>query len=258
MKSHWVVTFLIILILALLGCVYTLGYRVGPGLSLLKAHTLTLDSLPPGALVYSDQAARGAAKGTSISLDLTPGNHTLLASAEGYQPWEEIVVVPENANVTVHALLIPKIPQTVPTEQLQGAEKADALKFINAATLPSASSTLALAGGCALISVSNNRILGEATTTSGCTPPPYLCSEGDCSSTILFSPVDTIRSVVAYPHRTDAVIVSAGGMIYALEVDPRTPRTFAPLLKAVAPRLAEKPDGTILIEDIGHVYSLSL
>jgi hypothetical protein len=175
---------------------------------------------------------------------------------DGYQPWEGLVDVPEDADTSVDAFLIPK---TVTPKELLDTDAASALKLIAAAKLPDASSTLLLLDGCADVFVSTNRILAQQSASPTCAPVPYLSgNEGSSTPTIIYAPVQTLHSVVPYPGRSDALIVTAGTQIYALALDPRSPRAFAPLISGVAPVLAEQSDGTLLISDDGHVYSLVL
>ena len=256
MKQQWILAVLVILILALLGGIYSLGYRIGPGLSILKTHTLTINGLAPGTQVFADLTSRGIAKQHSFSIELTPGSHSILANVDGYQPWEGLVTVPENTNASVYAFLIPK---TVAPKELLGADALRAQKLIDAAELPTASTTLSLLGGCAEAFVLNNRLLAESTAGTSCAPAPYLeATEGTSTPTIIFSPVDTIRSVVLYPGRSDAFVITAGTQVYALGLDPRSPQAFSKLISGVAPVLTEELDGTLLIADAGHVYSLVL
>jgi len=261
MKSHWTLTVLIALILALLGGVYLAGYRVGPGLSLVKTRELTINDLYPGTTIYADLTPRGtvASSSSSFSLTLTPGQHSILVNAGGYNPWEGLVTVPEDADVRVSAFLIPIVPETVKPVELAGTDATNALKTISATQLPTEASPLSLLGGCASVYVSSNRVLAVGTTSPACAAVPYLSvSEGSSTPTVIFSPVDTMRSVVAYPERSDALVVAVGTQIYAIALDPRTPQTFAKLISGAAPMLAEGSDGTVVIEDAGHAYSLKL
>src|SRR6185437_9178686 len=87
--------------------------------------------------------------------------------------------------------------------------------------------------------VSDNRVVVDAaTTTPGCTPPEYLCTEGSCAPTIAYAPLATLRSVIPFPNRTDAVLVTAGEWVYAIALDPRNPRYFAPVHHGTAPSIA--------------------
>jgi hypothetical protein len=259
LKSHWIVVLLIALIMVLLGGIYTLGYRVGPGLSILRTHTLTINHIASGTVVYADLTPRGTSKGTSISIELTAGNHTILVSADGYQPWENLVTVPEGAGTSVDALLIP-VPEQIQPQELLGTAEALERASLEQSVLPRESAPLALLSGCANIFVSGNKVLAEAaTTTPGCSLPSYFSTSADAlARVIIFSPIDTVHSVVPYPGRTDALVVSVGPQIYALSLDPRIPRAFAPLIKGTAPVLSEGPDGTLYISDDGHMYSLVL
>lgn len=258
MKNHWIIVVLIALILGLLGGVYSLGYRVGPGLSLIKTQTLTIHRLTKGASVYVDLSPRGTSTSADMTLELIPGNHNVLVSASGYQPWAGLVSVPERGEAHVDAILFP-LPVNIKPVELLGADAKSAFARIQAAQLPTASTTLSMADGCVRAYVSNNRLLATATTSLGCVAPAYFGAQEDSSTPIVvFSPLEPLRSVVSYPGRSDAFIIAAGTQVYALGLDPRSPQAFSKLVAGVAPVLTEDSAGVLFIADEGHAFSLKL
>ncbi|MBU6323382.1 MAG: hypothetical protein KGI41_03120 [Patescibacteria group bacterium] len=239
--------------------IYSLGYRLAPGPSIMKAYTLTVSGLPAGAVVYADSIRNTVAKDGLARLTLTPGNHAIIVEASGYWPWNELVPI-RAQDASVPAIMVP-VPKAgvVPGTLLSGAAADAAKKLVADAALPSSDAPLPLAGGCAKTYVSDNRIIADPVEGSAsCTPPAYLCEASACSPTVIFSPVDTLRSVVPFPGRDDALLVAVGGSVYALELDPLDPRYFAPAYAGTAPALAARKDGSVVVEDKGAVYSLAL
>ena len=152
------------------------------------------------------------------------------------------------------------IPIAISGTLLEESEKPEALAALRAAKLPTPALPLTVGEGCSLISVSvsHNAIVGEPSSDPSCTPPPYLCAGGTCGETILYSPLDTIRSVLPYPKRTDTLLVAFGKNIYALEIDPLNPRTFIPVLSGTSPSFARLKDDSIVVSDGSSVFRLSL
>ncbi|HQU08073.1 MAG: hypothetical protein B7X04_03610 [Parcubacteria group bacterium 21-54-25] len=243
-------------LVVLLGVGYMMGYRLGPGITLVKTHTLTITDLPVNATVFTDYTSRGTTATSTMTANLIPGTHTLLASATGYWPWSTIVTVPDNKNVVANAFLVPKITNGT---LLSGSAAQAARTLVAHQTLPTAAHPLLMADGCALVSVTDiNQIVAVPTTTPSCTPPPYLCIGGTCATTVILSPVAQPTAVVPYPGRQDALLIGIDKTIYALSLDPRSPRTFAPILRGIAPRIAVQPDGTVVVVDQSTVYQLTL
>lgn len=250
---------------------YALGYRLAPGPSILKAHALTVTGLPDGTIVYVDSGRSARAANGRVSLLLTGGTHTLIAEADGYWPWNELVPV-KNADVSVSALMarVPAKGGAPSLSALAGAQAEAAKTAFASARLPTADAPLLLAGGCAKTYVSDNRIIADPVFgVASCAPPAYLCesslaSEGvtalsasACSPTVIFAPVDTLRSVVPFPGRDDALLVAIGGAVYALELDPLDPRYFAPVYAGNAPVIAPENGDGVFLRDKGAYYRLA-
>lgn len=252
----WGVIILSTVFISLLGIGYMTGYRLGPGITLVRVHELHITNLPVGANVFTDYASRGFSATTTMNIVLVPGAHDVIVSKKGFWPWRTIATIPEDKDATVRALLIPKI---VTGTLLQGTEAKVAGALAKETTRPSVQNPLVLENGCALVSVSDtNKIIATPVTTSTCTPPRFLCVGNTCAPTVIFSPVSKPTSVVSYPGRKDALLVGIGKIVYALSIDPRNPRTFAPILHGIAPRLVVMPSGMVVVVDQSAVYQLAL
>ena len=259
MKNHLLFRYTIIisgLFLLLLFGAYASGYRLGPGLVLTKERQVTIIGIPNNASVFSDYALHKNIKDNRIVISLIPGNHTLLVSAKGYWPWKYMVTIPENKSITIHAFLIPQIPKG---KILNGLEKVSAKKKIKEYVSLNTSKPLLFTDTCTSLSVSNNQVIATPLSNSpSCTPPPYLCIDNTCVPTIIFSSSKKISQLMAYPGREDAILIEIGNTVYALSIDPRSPRTFAPLLKGIHPIIAAGKGNTLLVQDEKTVYQLTL
>ncbi|HFC10888.1 MAG TPA: hypothetical protein ENJ75_01695 [Candidatus Kaiserbacteria bacterium] len=254
----WVATAFVIIVLAIISFIgYNAGYRIGPNISLVKTRSLTITNLPEHSHIFTDYAPRGESIKSTLSIPLVPGTHMVLVTSQNYFPWTTLVTIPDNKNIKVRALLVPK---AVSGTLLKGSEAKTALSYIENQTLPTIDKPLTLANGCALVSLSKDKrtIIATPTTTPSCTPPVYLCASGTCAPTIIYSPKIPPTAILAYPKHTDAFLVLVGKNLYALSLDPRSPRTFARVLHGISPKVASEKDGTVVVSDQSSVYTISL
>jgi hypothetical protein len=245
---------LFILFVALLSTGYALGYRPGAGFTFVRTGTLVLTGLPTGATVYADETKRATAKSGDVRLSLVPGSHTIIVDAAGNNPWNELVNIDSQAETSVAPLIVPlKVTRTFIPE----ADRAAAEAKIAGYALPSDQHPLVMAGGCANVMVSENRIVAAAATTTGCVPPPYLCVGGTCATTVVFCTRATQHYVLPFPGRNDTLIVAYGDTLAVLELNPLKPQFFAPLIQGgVAPVAAPYDDKHIVVHDDTSTFEI--
>jgi hypothetical protein len=252
LKRH-VVLLLLVLFIVIVGGAYLAGYRPGPGLTVERVGTVVVDGIPAGTSVYADLTSRGTSTGGSVSMTLLPGTHSVIVDAPDYQPWEKIVSVTSSKTSHISPVLVKKEP--LKESVIGGTEPFFAAAATS--TLPTQASPLIM--GCQMVYVSDNRVIAEAlpaaSSTSPCTPPDYLCTEGACEPTVVYPPSDTLRSVVPFPGRTDAIVVSVGEWVYVLGLDPRTPQYFAPLARGTAPVVLPESTTTVDVVDGQSVFA---
>ena len=253
-KKYWVVGALIGVLLILF-IAFIAGVRVGPG-GISLAGTLEVRDLPENARVYLDEAKLLTINEGTATTKLTPGAHSIIVDVEGMQPWNELVELSSNGIVSLSPLQVPKdlIRERLPVEELGRGWAA-----LRSSKLPTQAAPLAL-NECVSVWVSGGRILAS----TSCETPTYLVCEaaavladGTCPAAIIFSPSASVRSVVAFPGRDDAVVVAAGALSYVIELDPRKPQFFAPLVKASV-SLAPWDETALILEEAGVLYRLPL
>lgn len=251
--SRWWPLLPVAVIALALAAIYGAGFRiVGGGLEHLN--TLTVTDLPAGAEVYLDADPVGTEEGGTLSFGALAGPHAILANVEHYLPWVLVFEMP-NEPLTVRALLIPRAPSVT---VLTGESAAAAKDLVRSYVAPTKEKPLLLAGGCAAVFISGERVLADALGTPGCTPPAYLCTEAGCASTIIFVATAPINAVLAYPGRDDTIIVNSGSSVLAMALDPRQPRASGTLLAGKSPEIAARSDGTIVGKDGSAAFSLGL
>lgn len=252
LKRYGLLWVVILLVVTLLGG-YAAGYRVGPGLSIVKAGTLVIQNLPVDTSIYVDSKLRSVVRdGGEYRTRLIPGTHTVIVDVLNMTPWHEAVTLRANEATTITPVLIAHSPSgTI----LKDTERASALASIAATRIPT--ELTPLKAGCTDVYVSQNRLIGRL--APGCTPAPdYLCEAGECAATVLLEPVDTITSAVLYPERTDTVLFTIGDWIYVMDIDPREPRFFTPYLRRDSPLLGPATQEGILIKDEKNVYRFTI
>lgn len=249
LKTHRILAaFAAILLIG--GGIYVSGYRLGPGFTIARLGVLQLVNVPAGDQVFVDYGLRGVTAGGTYPIALMPGTHNVIINETGSYPWEEIVTVGSNQTTPIKPLLVKKAGSRL---QLSGDLRAAALSAIASTTLPSEAAPLSM--GCANIYVAGNRIIAApATSTPGCTDVAYACSNGACSPTIVYAPSATITAVLPYPGRTDALAAAVGGHLYAIEIDPRTPQTFAPIYDGFEVKAATSTGDGLYVFDDGVAY----
>jgi hypothetical protein len=254
-NSHRIITGFVVVVLALL-FLYAIGFRIGPGVAVTRVGTLELQNLPASTTVYIDQTTSATiTKTTTKKFDLLPGSHQVIVSTAGDYPWNDLVAVKSGQTSIDNPILI---PEHADVTVLGTSTQATALARIALTKLPTQTNPLHLANGCADVYVSNNQVLADAAQSSRCTVPSYLCLGGTCAPTVIFSPTATIQAVFQFPGRQDAIVVAINNTLYALALDPRNPRFFAPILGATQPSFGTLTDGTIVIKNGSMLYSVKL
>ncbi len=245
--SKHIILILLAIVVALVGATYALGYRIEPG-GIARVGTLTLTGLPVGTTIYTEETYRMTVKKAGdVSLELGPGNHSVVVNAPNDYPWSTIARITSNQEMHVTPLLV---HMNLKVAQLDGADKTLAIRAIATSTLPTPQAPLSTMNGCVNVYVSNNQVIATAaTSTPGCTPPPYLCAGGTCAETIIYAPVAHLTNVFLYPGRQDALAVAFGGTLYALAIDPSTPQFFAPLVRGATAHYGQLSDGSIVVQD---------
>jgi hypothetical protein len=251
--KKYVILLAVLGVILLISLLYVAGFRLGEG-GIVRVGTLHLANVPENAEVYVDMSLAGVGP-KAADLLLTPGAHQIIVSADGAHPWNELVTVVSDAVVEADPLIIPALLSGNAPEIGREGEAATALAL---SRLPSTYAPLTSDDLCLNISVSGSRIIG--TKKDGCTPPPYLCTEDatECLPIVIFESIEPVRNVLLYPGRADTLIVTSGSLAYALEIDPREPRFFAPLAKAPNIRIAPWSESSILINSSFKTEELPL
>lgn len=253
LRKH-VLLLLIALLFVLLCIGYMLGYRPGPGLTLVRVGTLVLSGIPKGGTVYADETKRAVSNGSDVRIALEPGGHSIIVDVKGDNPWSDVVSIAARADTRVTPIAV---PLTVTRTALTPDQAGQANTALTTYKLPDEQHPIVMANGGADVYVSQNRIVAAPATTTGATPPAYLCIGGTCATTVIFAPIAPLRSVLPYPGRQDALIVSYGGTLAVLELDPLKPQFFAPLMQGIFPAAAIFDATHIVVRDAHQTFLIA-
>jgi hypothetical protein len=248
------VLILFVTILLLIGA-FLLGYRVGPGLSIVQIGTVTLTELPAGTTIYVNEVLAETPRESEAVLKLIPGTHSVLLGWDEYYPWTELVEVPSGGQISLKPILIKKSAEE---ETLHDADRVEAERAIDELPLPTKEAPLVRYAGCVGIYVENGDLIASPLDPS-CAPVPFLCFEGECGPTfVLPGGNEAVRAVIPFPGREDALIIALGQSIYAVEVDSRAPQFVAPILREHLPEIAPWNETSFVVRDRNAVFSVIL
>lgn len=241
--------------LAALFMLYGAGYRVGPSLTLVRAGDVVLEGLPQRATVYADETRRATSSGGDVRVRLTPGNHSIIVDMPGGYPWNDVVFVEAGSKAVVRPINVPREPVK---RRLTPEETARAQALLRTYALPTPAHPLALGDGCVSIAVSGKNVLATGTTTPPCAPPSFLCAEGACEPILVFPPAAAPRAIVPLPGHDDAFVMSYGNLVAVIEVDPRAPQFFAPLLEGEPAVALPWGEHSLLLATMEGFFELTL
>jgi len=136
---------------------------VSPG-GIVQVGTLVVPDVPARTEVYVDGSLKGVIPAGGMRIGVVPGTHNrLLSPDKAANPGAILVTLVSGHDTTLAPLFIAMHPDAT---KLSGADAKAAAVAVRAFTLPTKAKPLALAGGCALVYASDNRIIAEGTTNA--------------------------------------------------------------------------------------------
>ncbi len=201
---------------------------------IIRGGTVVVEGAPKGTQVLIDSTLRGEVKedSTLVIKKIARGEHTLIATKSGHWPWLRTLEVTAGQKVQVTPLLIP--------QELAG-------KVVDSApdTTPLPSRTAPITQQQIIIWADGNAIYSQL----GAQQKPVA----------VFTSEYPVRSLALYPGRTDTLLVAAGDLIFALDIEAGDTRNFLPMYKSTAPEFAiDAERGTIFIKDGNQILELQL
>jgi hypothetical protein len=241
-----VATVAVIAALALLvvGALRSAGF-VLDGAYIVKGATVRIENTAENTQVFLDQKRRGkvGSAGTFTINNVTGGEHNIIAAHPASWPWVETISTTNREEVALEPLLIAREPEGAALTTGSEAFR-NAAALLNTAKVPTPQHPLRSLDDSALVWFDGTTIITRT-------------SAGENQT---LRPRDTVRALLWYPHRNDALIVAAGNRIFVLGIKPGNPQNFFPVYDGVAPTFAisETTDNTLLVKDGENILLLSL
>jgi len=225
---------------------------------------------------------------------LKPKDYLVLAGSDSYWPWAKFVTVLEGEVSALYPFLVPKalpIKEVLKTDTNYAiVQKLFALETKSSKIIPSikefvtslGTSTNLLPGGIATNSnIIKNVVVKTSAEANGLIKkkmkiwkdgklifaswlgtvdriPPYFCLAQKCKDEItVFSAFSPIGRIDFYPSRDDAIMLTQGNGVYAMEIDNRPYHNFYPIYKGKNPDF-RIDGGVVYIKDENAFFSVEL
>lgn len=233
-KSVYTYTFVAVLILVLVFVIYKKGYRFTENFMLGKAGTLSLQIAMPLTNVFIDENNKIVTDKDNevVEVTLSPRNHTVIVSREGYFPWKKDIKMQSEGKINFSPVLVSSNPSgNIITKQ--DPEFWKIRNKIITDALPTKESPRISKDGKAKLWIEDNGVMAEI--------------EGKTYTVI--QPEPEVRNLYFYKNRTDVIIFSINNAVYAIEVDKKGTQNFLPIYKGMSPSFIEGDNSFIYVLD---------
>lgn len=233
-KSMYTYTFVAVLILVLIVVVYKKGYRLTENFMLGKAGTLSLQIAMPLTNIFIDENNKIVTKKDNeiVEVTLSPRNHTIIVSREGYFPWKKDIEMQSEGKINFSPVLV----SSNPSGNIITKEDPEFWKIRNKIitdALPTKESPRLSKDGKAKLWIEDNGVMTEI--------------EGKTYTVI--QPEPEVRNLYFYKDRRDVIIFSIKNAVYAIEVDKNGTQNFLPIYKGSSPSFIEGDSSFIYVLD---------
>lgn len=204
------------------------------GKFIIRGGTVVVEDAPTGTQILVDSKLRGEVNkdGNMTIKRVARGKRILIATRGGHWPWVRNIDVQAGETAYITPLLI---PQEAAAKIVESAP--------DATPLPGRTTPIILQE--TALWADGNAIYSQL----GVQQKPVAVFTADYP----------VRSLALYPNRTDTLLVAAGDMIFALDIEEGEARNFLPVYKSKQPSFAiDEESGTIFVKDDGKILELKL
>ncbi len=254
---------------------YSSGYSLDEAFTLSGRGGIYVYVEQTGAKVYLGNELKdttGLFNHEVLEKNLRPDTYTVLVSHEDYWPWTKFVEV-KGAEVSVRSpLLVPKImafKEIVKMGTVSGGSGATSSSTPRPTTSPAYTAAQALFGNSVASTtltskdmklwVANNTV-HAAWLGSEEGRPYYFCinKSAPCPEDIeIFTGTAPIRALDFYPNRDDALLLTMGDSVSAIEIDPTPYHNSYPVFRGTKPEVRISR-GAVYIKDGSYIASIEL
>lgn len=215
-----------------------------------------------GATVFLDEKIAGISNTDKQTITLervTPGEHSVIVSLEGYYPWKKTIRVRTGNTAKANSFFVRKniTPSYIKTKFTNTKQK-ELEQLIS--TSDKNRKVSFFGDGNIEIRKEKNKIfavwLGNTASL-----PDFFCNNTDCANSVevFNSDVGSIGMIDFYPNRDDIVLFSLGKNIYAIEISKKDTQNFQPVYTGISPTFAvSKKDSTLFIKDGKLLFGIAL
>jgi len=234
--------FLFVFIVVIPGLLlYANGYSLDKTFKLVRNGGIYVYVSESGASVFigdTIQATTGLFSREILLKNLKPEKYLVLVSHDDFWPWAKFVDVKQGEVSARFPLMVPKIMSFKDISKNSPEYNTTALLFAT-----STSPTTAINRNLK-VSAERNIISADWLAATN-TVPYYFCEERVCSKNVrVFSGSSNIKRLGFYPGRDDAIILTFGNGVYALEVDTSPYQNIYPIFRGKNPDV--RIEGNIL------------
>ncbi len=234
----------IIVVLLILGVVlYAIGFRIGGKYLIGKVGSLEMTIPLKNTSIYIDQTEKiiTSEENQDTIIPLSPGNHSIIVSHEGYYPWTKEFEVPSGGRTELKAIFAsqnasgliigPKDPEYVKIKE-----------SITKSHLPTKASPITSQDGKVTAWIEGNSVLAQV--------------NGELTDVI--DPTAPIRNIDFYKGRSDALVFSTGDNIYVVEVSHVGTQNFLPLYVGHSPSFVTADSNSLYVLDGNSLLQVTI
>lgn len=260
---------------------YKSGLRLSNNLEPVRVTAVSITSNVDNPQIYLNNREQKIKSndGRYVLNNITPGFHSFVISKDDYWPWAKTVSIAENNTRTLFAFMFPMdgIPVTQLSSNMTEYVKADSAirnlvlpvsKYAGVQFTPDESIAKWLDINIPLRKISrdrstalyiDNNTIYVAWISDTEPPPHYFCEENPCKLIVPVIVTNTpVKSVDFYKGRSDVIIFTEGGVIYAIEADREGTQNFQPLYKGTNPYFYQDENNVLYIKDGNSIFSSNL
>jgi len=226
-----IVLVIFIIILTIVG--FKNGYRFQENFMVGKMGVMSLEIPLAQTNIFIDDSKKvtTSKEGELVEISLSPREHTVIVSRDGYFPWKKDFVMGSGGNIKFSPVFVSSSPSGVIITK-NDPEFWKIRNKIITNILPTKETPRVSEDGSAKLWIEDNAVIVEVASTT---------------KTVI-QPDPVIRNLYFYKGRSDVVIFSVSSAIYAIEVNKEGTQNFLPIYKGINP--------SFIGDDLNNIYVL--
>ncbi len=251
------------IILVPITVLYSAGYRLGEGFTLVKTGGVFVGVDESNAtLILDGKPVRSASilKSGFFIQDLTPRVYHIVVEKEGFRSWEKILEVKPQRVVEAAGFILPvEIPyiEVAPTEdryeRVLDLFATSSPNMLREAEYPTSLSTSTRSGvsdvkrkGDVVLWREGESVYARWANTNS-KAPSYFCEDGVCEKEISINKKQ-VDYYDFHPLSNELILIITDGVVSMTEIDPRIPRNTQTMFNALGVQVRTEGDSIFILE----------